>query len=270
MHRFGFKIVDRDAAEIAPVIDYALAHQHPIEVGLYFGNPAARAVLEQELSGAGLPIFAHTPHESVHADNLDRKGERLAAHIAQAKALGSRYSILHTAALPLSQRLAQRPRVISRLLDGLAHAEELCERLDYRVHLENTFHCLDFYRDLLAGVRSRDFRRIHFCFDIGHAKVWSRESLDEWMSFLAELESEGFALHFHLHANDGLADQHLSVAETIARGIASGEPDYNAYGYPAAYWELERRFPAALKVFEVKPAFAIANLQAVEAAAPLR
>ena len=105
--------------------------------------------------------------------------------------------------------------------------------------------------------------RQHFCFDIGHAKIWSNDSLDDWLGFMADLESAGFILHCHLHANSGFADEHLSLAEANAREISAPDVDYNPYGYPAAYLQVEQHFPAATKIFEVKAEQAIANYEAV-------
>lgn len=267
MHTFGFKIVDKPAEELDDILDYALDHGHPVEVGLYFNDAATLAHLRTRLSGARIPVLAHTRHNDYHALNLGKPEAQaaLATHIELAQSLGSRYSVLHPSAYPLPQRHGIRQETIALLLDNLSAANALCARHGYQLHLENVFHRLDFYRDLFTGIRQRGLTHIHCCFDIGHARVWSAESLDEWFAFLDELHTAGTVLHMHLHANRGINDEHLSLQEAERLDIRADD-DYNPYGYPGAYVEAQRRFPQALKVFEVKPDYALPNLQRALAA----
>lgn len=266
-NNFGFKIVDKARESLGPILDYALEHRKPVEIGLYFAEPAALEVLADRLADSGLAINAHSDHRVCNVFGLDQQLAVLDAHIDQASALGSRYSIIHTAKHPMTPRRASRASMLGRLLDNLSLADPLCAARDYRLYLENTYHALDFYAGLFEGVRARGLRNIGFCFDIGHARVWSTESLEQWFGFLAELRGAGIGLHCHLHANGGLGDDHLSLMEAIDRGIDGPDDDYNPWGYPRGYWELERRFPDAVKVFEVKDTLAIDNLQQVEAGA---
>ena len=268
MPNFGFKIVDKNAASLAPILDYAMTWARPLEVGFYFAEPEALDLIGTRLIGATIPVNAHSDQTRMHAFNLHETKDLLAAHIRQAQSIGSRYSILHVAKLPSTTRGSQRKILFERILDNLERAEDLCTRLDYRLHIENDFQSIVFYRQLFESIQARGLSRLHFCFDIGHAKVWSDESLDDWLAFMADLESAGHALHCHLHANAGFEDEHLSLAEAEAKGLAAPDGDYNPYGYPAAYWRVEQRFPHATKVFEVKPERAIANYEAVLAARP--
>ena len=83
--------------------------------------------------------------------------------------------------MPLTPREGKQAELMALLLDNLERAEALCAKHDYRLHVENVYHRLGFYRRLFEGVVGRRLSRIHFCFDIGHAKVWSRETLDDWL-----------------------------------------------------------------------------------------
>jgi hypothetical protein len=270
MHNFGFKVVDKDPELLGPVIDYAIRHGRPVEVGLYFGDPQALELLEQKLFNAPIAVNAHTDYDRLTVFNLHHNLDLLEDHLRLAKTLlGSAYSVLHIASLPMTLRSARRPDLMKLLLDNLERAEELCVTHDYRLHLENVFHPVPFYRELFDGIHARDLSHSHFCFDVGHAKVWSGESLDEWLQFIEELAAMGFGLHCHLHANQGFTDEHLSMAEVEALGICGPDAYYNAYGYPAAFWAIQDRFPTAVKVFEVGTERAIANLEAVVAARAL-
>jgi len=268
MHNFGFKIVDRDATSLAPILDYVVTRDRPLEVGFYFAEREALDLIGSCLDRASIPVNAHTNQTRMHAFNLHETKDLLAAHIEHARGIGSRYSILHIAHLPSTARSSRRKDLFEHILDNLERAEDLCTRLDYRLHIENDFQPIGFYRQLFEGIHARGLTRLHFCFDIGHAKVWSDESLDDWLAFMAELASADHALHCHLHANAGFEDEHLSLAEAEARGLTDQDGDYNPYGYPAAFWRVEQCFPHVTKVFEVKPEQAIANYEAVLAARP--
>lgn len=267
MHNFGFKVVDRELPLIAPILDYAIEHGRPVEVGLYYDDPSVRELLKQRLASGHIAVNAHINHERCYVLNLNSALDLLETHIREAKVFGSTYSVIHAANMPLTLRETKRPALMALLLDNLERAEALCAKHDYRLHLENVYHPLGLYRELFDGIFSRGLLRIHFCFDIGHAKVWSGETLEDWLDFIDELVSHGIRPHFHLHANAGLTDEHLSLAEAQTRGICGPDGYFNAYGYPEAYRLIGRRFPDAVKVFEVKAERAIANIEALAARA---
>lgn len=269
MHNFGFKVMDKSPSLLDPILNYAIRHGRPVEVGLYFGDPQALQLLERQLFTASIPVSAHTDHHRCYAFNLHCTQDLLEEHIRLALTLGSAYSVLHTANVPMTLRAARRSALLNLLLDNLERAEELCEVYNYRLHLENVYHPVSFYRDLFEGVHARGLSRIHFCFDFGHAKVWSGGTLEDWIKFMDDMAAMGFALHCHLHANQGLTDDHLSMVEVDALNIGGADDYYNPYGYPKAFWVIEEHYPDAVKVFEVKIERAIANLEAVVAARPL-
>jgi hypothetical protein len=88
-----------------------------------------------------------------------------------------------------------------------------------------------FYRRFFGQILERDIARAHVCFDLGHAKVWATDSLADWLALLGDLAAAGLRLHFHLHANRGLADEHLSFIEAERIGITG--PD--AFAGPRDY-----------------------------------
>ena len=192
MHNFGFKVMDKNPGLLGPILDYAIRHGRPVEVGLYSGDQQALELLEDQLFSASIPVSAHTDHERCHAFNLHCTQDLLDEHIRLALTLGSAYSVLHAANLPMTLRAARRPALLNLLLDNLERAEELCEVYNYRLHLENVYHPVSFYRYLFEGILARGLSRIHFCFDFGHAKVWSGVTLEDWIDFMDDLAAMGF------------------------------------------------------------------------------
>ncbi len=259
MRNFGLKVVDQHPSEIETILQHVFLTDSPLEVGFYFGDPASLEYLGSRLRGSAIRVNAHSNQNRMHIHNLHDTHVAFASHIEQAKNLCSRYSIVHISNYPTTSRLSKGTALRQRLSDNLQRAEELCTLHDYRLHIENDFQPIDFYRHLFERIHDLDLKRLHFCFDIGHAKIWSNQTLTEWLDFACELVRAGFAIHCHLHANSGFGDEHLSVAEARLRGIADPDDDFNPYGYPQAYWEVARRLPHAVKIFEVKAAEAIAN-----------
>ena len=182
---------------------------------------------------------------------------------SHAKAIDSAYSVTHIHKWPVSLRPAFRETLEAHLTQQLLMLERYCVEYDHPVHIENTFHPLSFYRWFFGVVERLELRYIHCCFDIGHAKIWSQESLPQWFQWLHELESKGVHLHFHLHANNGLADQHLSFVESETLGLNAADDYTQAWDYFTAIAELHRQFPDNRKVFEVKPALALENMERV-------
>ncbi|MEB4589467.1 hypothetical protein VSS37_00605 [Candidatus Thiothrix sp. Deng01] len=267
MQNFGYKIMKKNLAEEAPVVHAAIAQQRPLEVGLYSGDEDIWEFICSTLSEAAQPIPVNTHFNHYHSTlfELGKDEAQLREQFAMAKAIGSAYSIVHLHKWPLSQHPAFRETLVEHLVRQLRRLEQFCSEYDHPVHIENTFHPLSFYRWFFGLVERLELRYIHCCFDIGHAKIWSQESLPQWLQWLHELDETGVRLHFHLHANNGLADQHLAFVESENLGLNKAD-DYTQTGdYFAAIASLHQQFPDSRKVFEVKPALALENMELVMA-----
>jgi sugar phosphate isomerase/epimerase len=263
MQGFGFKVVDRDADAIGPVIEQALTMGRPIEVGLYFDDAPAVALMDRLLGSADIPVNTHLDHSRLNVLGFERSRDGFAPAIERSQRLGARYSVTHLADYPLSPRASMREELLATIERHMAALDALCGALDHAIHIENTFHELALYREVFARVTERGLGRIHFCFDIGHAKVWSNDTLGDWVAFLLELRERGIRLHFHLHQNHGLSDEHLSFVEVDASGL--NRADAYTGGRPYLEWiaRLAELFPESRKVFEVDANLAVANLDFV-------
>lgn len=264
MQKFGYKIMKKNLADEAPVVHAAIAQQCPLEVGLYSGDAEIWEFIVATLREAAqpIPINTHFNHYQATLFGLDRQEAELHQQFTSAKAIGSAYSIMHAHKYSLSQRPAFREALGEHLVRQLRLLERFCTEYDHPVHIENTFHSLAFYRWLFELVERLELRYVHCCLDIGHAKIWSPESLPQW---LHELEGKGVRLHFHLHANNGLTDQHLTFVESESLGLNRADDYTQTWDYFTALAQLHQQFPDSRKVFEVKPALAVANMELVMA-----
>lgn len=263
MQTFGYKIVDKSRDAIATVVASALAEDLPLEVGFYHHDKAARELLNHELSGSGLRVNTHLDHNAMPVYGIGQKLDQVRSNIEASLELGSAYSITHVSAYPMPRRAAAQEGVWQQLEENLAQLNALCSEYEYDIHVENTFHNLEFYRQLLSIATKRNLKHIHFCFDLGHAKVWSEQTLPMWIDFLDQVVLQDIRIHFHLHANHGITDDHLSFVEAEARGITGKDAYTEFWNYYQALRVLQERFPESRKVFEVKPQVAIENLQHV-------
>jgi hypothetical protein len=265
MRNFGYKIVDLDAAAIEPVVLESLRTKCPLEIGLYFANFSARQLLGDLLDDQEHPMVnTHLNHHKINVFNANEIMNNLRQQIELSLSLGSDYSITHIARFPLPTRASRRVPLTEKLLSNLQRIEMLCREYGYHIFIENTYHSLPFYRRLFKLIRLAGLKHIHFCFDIGHAKVWSGANLDQWLAFLQELQDNETRIHFHLHANRGLSDEHLSFVKAESLGINGADEFTGKWDYFTVMNELDWRFPDSHKVFEVPVDEALVNLALIE------
>jgi hypothetical protein len=176
---------------------------------------------------------------------------------------GAHYGINHLSAFMLPRRPEYQQALEQKLIKHLRIMNRLCREYRFPIHIENTYHDIDLYQRLFLAIEQEALDHLDFCFDFGHAKIWSLQPLCAWFDFLGELERGGKRLHFHLHTNRGLSDEHLSFLEAEWMEFC----DMDEYTAPWNSFEalsiLEQRFPAARKVMEVPASEARENLQRV-------
>ncbi|MGD9165030.1 MAG: hypothetical protein PVF13_09760, partial [Chromatiales bacterium] len=150
-----------------------------------------------------------------------------------------------------------------KLIKHLRILNRLCREYRFPIYIENTYHDIDFYQWLFLALKREALDHIHFCFDFGHAKIWSLQPLRAWYDFLVELKRVGKRLHFHLHTNRGLSDEHLSFLEAEWMELCNMDEYTAPWNSFEALSLLEQRFPDARKVMEVPTSEARENLQRV-------
>ena len=259
MQRFGFKIVERDRDEIEPVVERAQELGCPLEVGLYYGDDRVRRHLLEQLPHGGLPVVVHLDHRRLSLFRQESREAALREQLDLAARLGAGYVITHVSPYPMTPRPERRAEVLERLLTGLAFTLRLGADYGLGVHIENTYHDLVFYRGLFQAAADAGLEGAHICFDLGHGKVWSTQGLGDWLEFLGDLDQAGGRIHFHLHANGGLNDDHLAFPAADRLGITGPDAYTSPWDSYQAMAEIAARFPASIKVFEVPAGEAIAN-----------
>lgn len=259
MASFGYKVIDSSRAELEPIVASALALGSPVEVGLYTGDGDAFAFLEGALRGSGLPVVVHLDHRRLSLFGLGQREAALREQLGQAVRLGARYVITHCSPYPMTVRRERQAEVLTHLLGGLKVAVAACADHALGLHIENTYHDIPFYRSLFQAAASAGLDEVGFCFDIGHAKVWSTHTLAEWMALLRDIDQDGRRIHFHLHANGGFQDDHLSFLTADHLGLSAADAFTAPGDYYQALAQIAEAFPSSLAVFEVPASEAIEN-----------
>lgn len=163
--------------------------------------PAVSAQVEQQLAGIPRRIL-HGPFNELFPCAIDPKARALAAErYRQALQLGRRYGVqkvvLHAGFQPYvyfpSWFVEQSVDFWKRFLSDCDGSETIV--------LENVMETDPQW--LLEIVRQVNDPRLRLCLDVGHAHVYSKVPVREWISTLAPYLS-----HFHLHNNAGHMDTH--------------------------------------------------------------
>lgn len=262
---FGFKVFDRRKEEVEPLLLQAIDEGRPFEVGLYYHDPATHDFLDCLLPLSDIPLTTHVDHRRVNVfalNDMDRI-DSLRRQIEQSLLWGAAYGINHLSAFSLSRRPEHQDALHKMLMNHLRILNRLGREYRFPIYIENTYHEVDFYRQIFAGITKEKLEYIHYCFDFGHAKVWSMRPLKAWIDFLLELDESGKKLHFHLHTNRGLSDEHLSFTEAEWMEICNIDDYTTPWNTFEALSVLDSSFPAANKVMEVPPSEAKENLQRV-------
>ncbi|MES9993679.1 MAG: hypothetical protein ABW098_17150 [Candidatus Thiodiazotropha sp.] len=262
---WGYKVFDRRLNEVEPLLLQALEEGRSLEVGLYFHDPATHDCLNRELPASGCRLNTHLDHRRLNLFALDDSDlvDLLRRQIENSLHWGASYGINHLSAFTLTRRPEMQPALEQKLLQHLQILNRVCKEYCFPIYIENTYHDIDLYRRIFLAINRENLDQLHFCFDFGHAKVWSMHPLHAWFDFLADLERSGKRLHFHLHTNRGLSDEHLSFIEAEWMEICNIDEYTAPWNSFEALSILEQRFPHARKVMEVPPGEARENLQRV-------
>lgn len=150
----------------------------------------------------GVPgSLLHAPYNELFPCAIDKRARELAAFryrqaIDLAKRYGSEKVIIHGGYHPLMYFPVWYVEQ-----SVLFWKEFLREDPGVEIVLENVLEQEPGW--LLDIIRSVDDPRLRMCLDVGHVNAYSHLSVMDWLE-----ECAPYISHFHIHNNDGTADQH--------------------------------------------------------------
>ncbi len=119
------------------------------------------------------------------------------------KRLGARAVVFHAHFNPFIKHSTYIDSWVERQVDFWKELVDFAEREQVTITLENLWEeSPSVIQSLLRAVPSERFKA---CFDTGHANLFSRVPIEQWVK---ELGKDLF--HVHLHNNHGEMDEHLS------------------------------------------------------------
>lgn len=123
--------------------------------------------------------------------------------------INPRYLIIH--ATSKESKIYSEEEQIDNICENFIKLKELFKR---DIFIENTYEDIPFYTKLFKKAD----KSMGFVCDIGHLKVHSKKSQYEWLTFLKDLNRP---LHFHIHDNNGIYDQHKTISELNNKEVIS-------------------------------------------------
>lgn len=170
-------------------------------------------LLERAAEGfrtAGLSLTVHAPFLDLNPGALEpyvfeATAIRYRQTLAAADRLGARLVVFHPG-YEYWKYGGKDQLWLDASLDFWPPIIELAEQLEIRLALENIYETVpDTLIQLLDRIDSPLFGH---CFDVGHWRLFSDKTLDDWFTPLAAR-----MLHLHLHDNTGSGDDHLPIGE---------------------------------------------------------
>lgn len=230
--QFYLSTIDSKAAELARELGLGLElAQFCTASNMDEAFPSVSQEVEQQLTGISRRLL-HGPFNELFPCAIDPKARALAAErYRQALALAQKYRaqkvILHAGFQPhiyfpiwfVEQSVVFWKRFLTEW-DG-----------QQTIVLENVMETDPQW--LLEIVEQVNDPRLRLCLDVGHAQVYSKVPVSQWISTLSPYLS-----HFHLHNNPGDADLHAP----LFRGVIPME---------AVLEQLEQECPEATCTIEV-------------------
>jgi sugar phosphate isomerase/epimerase len=196
--------------------------------------------------------------------NFSKKVPSVIEDISLYKQLNCSYGIIHLTSR--SEALKSERYIYGQGLQQLKLVDKIGKDMGFEFYLENVHQSLDFYKRMLEDARKLRLTNIHFCFDLGHAKVYSPidgTTITDWVLWLKTLRK----VHFHLHNNWGrksLKTPHWKLDKHMPFGNNTEGDDFSeGVEYVNLVHQLENEFPESKKVFEVKPNFGLNNMRTI-------
>lgn len=146
-----------------------------------------------------IPATFHFNSDFVNLDNFKEKEFLIELEIV--RFFNAKKLILHPEQKDTTQKVHYQEKLIPQLITNLEKMQS--HLIDEKIFIENVHFDIEFYK-----IFFKQAKNIGFCFDIGHAKVFSKYSFNEWFEFLKELDEDNIEIYFHIHANNGTKDEH--------------------------------------------------------------
>lgn len=259
------KIFQGDPDELnSEVIGYVENNQSVcgLEVALYQGSALPKDHLDRIAALPRKIKILHTYHRQIGLMELERNDpvahNKLRTEAEFAESMGIDKAVVHSTTL--GEHSVVHPDAHS-IAAGWAKSVEYMNALGLRPHLENTTESIFWLQDLFDTWDQLGIQELAgFTLDIGHVRVWSDRTLNDWLIFTKQLAARGFGIHFHIHANHGEVDEHISLQHAFQKDLLEPSLEWAPEGLIAWIVEAMKDHPQSLFTLENPAHQALANL----------
>lgn len=263
---FAFRSEPKYKKYVVGLLRYAKARGLGIEFGIFDREGKRRKdfipILQEYAPFIDINVHMNFYEHRVY--NFSKRIPSVMEDIALYKQLNCNYGIIHLTSR--SEALKSENHIYQRGMEQLKLVDKIGKQMGFEFYLENVHQSLNFYKKMLENARKFRLTNIHFCFDLGHAKVYSpidKTTITDWVLWLKTLEK----VHFHLHNNRGrknLKTPHYKLDKHMPFGNETEADDFSeGVEYVSLVRHLENEFPESKKVFEVKPHYGLSNIRTI-------
>ena len=151
------------------------------------------------------------------ARNKEDKMNQLIEELKRAKSLNAGKMVLHiensnpipdTSDSKIEYFIIKTIEIFKKLYEKYEEANEIT------ILIENTFSDIKYYERVIKSLIEKGYN-VGFTLDIGHAKIWSGNSLNEWLEVTNNFIELKIPVHYHIHCNNGDFDTHTPLYKGI-------------------------------------------------------
>lgn len=205
------------------------------------GGEAAIRLAAQAMPELGAEAW-ESGFEALRAGGCSATLARAAQEAAWGRRFGAKLAVLHVRAGDDPEWWkSQDPKEWGRRSEFVFRQ---ARELGMVAALEKTMESQAWLEALMGeAIKAMGASNVGFVWDLGHTRVWQRAPLESWEPTLLRWRDQGVRLHFHLHANDGIADRHETFSMAQAMGWMDPSEDWAREG-------LQKRLEWVQKEFE--------------------
>jgi hypothetical protein len=201
-----------------------------LEVALYGYHPFPLDVSERIRALPSSVKMLHLWQQRVSLSGLLQRDavamDGLDFELTQARHLGISNAVIHHGYShhALEDTYLQHPKPYAEAVSSLLRETHL---KGLRLHFENTFEGVQFHRRFFERLIALGFAAdMGFCLDLGHTRVFSGDTLDDWLALVCDLRDAGVSIHYHVHVNRGRMDDHLTLCDGHFEALLDANPPW--------------------------------------------
>lgn len=230
---FAPKIFSNDPIELQQRVLASRTHKDDgLELALYgykhFPDVVEDAIREISNTSKILHLWQQRVSFKGLIDNCSQTKKNLDFELEHCKNMDVRRVVIH-------HNFASTIRYIDNVEE---YAQQTIKHFEYAhnqnviIHAENVFKPFQFFERFYAELdRLGALEITGLCLDTGHARLYNGVDLETWLDFIIQIHARGAHIHYHIHANDGSDDQHMTLSKAHTEGLLEPIDGWTPKGY---------------------------------------